>query len=88
MHAGVEYKLQGEGYKHFHIAYAAKEVVLSCGTVGTPQLLMLSGIGPKQHLREYQIPVIRYIWTVHNLITSKQAEMTLNLFTKGSALCR
>jgi choline dehydrogenase len=57
---GVEYKLQSENYKRFHTAYAAKDVILACGTVSTPHLLMLSGVGPKQHLREFNIPLIRY----------------------------
>ena len=34
------------------------EVILSCGTINTPQLLMLSGIGPADHLRGHGIAVV------------------------------
>ncbi|XP_047533435.1 glucose dehydrogenase [FAD, quinone]-like [Vanessa atalanta] len=37
--------------------YAKNEVVLSAGTIGSAQLLMLSGVGLKEHLREFGIPV-------------------------------
>lgn len=36
---------------------ATKEIVLCCGTFNTPVLLLLSGIGPRQHLAEMGIPL-------------------------------
>ncbi|MEV6279349.1 GMC family oxidoreductase N-terminal domain-containing protein [Nocardia sp. NPDC051832] len=52
---GVAYRRRGEE----HIAYAENEVVLSGGAINSPQLLLLSGIGPAAHLREHGIePVV------------------------------
>jgi choline dehydrogenase len=39
-------------------AAATREVVLAGGAVNTPQLLLLSGIGPAAHLAEHGIPVL------------------------------
>ncbi|HET6951300.1 MAG TPA: GMC family oxidoreductase N-terminal domain-containing protein [Acidimicrobiales bacterium] len=51
--AGVEYRHDGGP----HQARAATEVILSAGSLVTPKLLMLSGIGPADHLREHDIEV-------------------------------
>ena len=37
--------------------YSTKETVLSAGAIGSPHLLMLSGVGPKEHLKSHGIPV-------------------------------
>lgn len=37
---------------------AAREVIVCCGAIDTPRLLMLSGVGPGQRLRELGIEVV------------------------------
>jgi choline dehydrogenase len=50
---GVEYRTaDGETT----VAWAAKEVVLSAGAVGSPHILMLSGVGPKRELEAVGVP--------------------------------
>jgi choline dehydrogenase len=39
-------------------ARARREVILCAGTIGSPQLLLLSGIGPAEHLRALGIPLV------------------------------
>ncbi len=39
------------------IIAANREIVLCCGTFNTPTLLLLSGIGPREHLAEMGIPL-------------------------------
>ena len=51
---GVEYSVGSA----LHTAVCSGEVVLAAGTVGSPQLLMLSGIGPQAHLREVGVDVV------------------------------
>lgn len=51
---GVQYRKFGKKYK----VRAKKGVILSAGVVGTPKILMLSGIGPEQHLRSHGVSVV------------------------------
>ena len=49
--SGVAFRHKGELIE----ARADKEVILSGGAINSPQTLMLSGIGPENHLREHDI---------------------------------
>ena len=52
---GIEYQ-QGEIR---HTVQAHREVILSAGSVGSPQILQVSGIGPARVLRDAGVPVVR-----------------------------
>jgi len=51
---GVEYRQGGEVKR----LAASREVIVSAGAFQSPQLLMLSGIGPGAHLQQHVIPVV------------------------------
>jgi choline dehydrogenase len=51
---GVVYAKEGQ----LHPVASTTEVVLAAGAIGTPQLLLLSGIGPPRHLREVGVEVV------------------------------
>nr|XP_018903218.1 PREDICTED: glucose dehydrogenase [FAD, quinone]-like [Bemisia tabaci] len=51
---GVLFKLNGVYVK----TRAKKSIILSAGAVGSPKILLLSGIGPRNHLQNLKIPVI------------------------------
>ncbi len=38
---------------------ARREVILAAGAIGSPQLLLLSGVGPARHLQEIGIPLVQ-----------------------------
>ena len=73
---GVEYRQHGA----LHIDEAASEIVLSGGTYNSPQLLMLSGIGPADELRALGIaPVLDRPAVGRNLQEHVNAVVTVDL---------
>ena len=52
---GIDFVVEGQGEKS---ARARHAVVLAAGSIGSPQLLQLSGVGPASLLSQHGIPVV------------------------------
>lgn len=52
---GVEYLKGGQ----LHLAKADGEVILSSGAIGSPQILQISGVGPKSLLEKVGVPLVK-----------------------------
>ncbi|KAL0122268.1 hypothetical protein PUN28_007183 [Cardiocondyla obscurior] len=61
---GIEFIRFGNKYT----AIGKEGVILSAGAIESPKLLMLSGIGPKEHLKEFDINVISDLPVGQNLV--------------------
>jgi 4-pyridoxate dehydrogenase len=62
--SGVEWRKGGKVRR----AHAGREVILSGGAINSPQILMLSGIGPAEQLRRHGLPIAQNLPGVgHNL---------------------
>uniref|UniRef100_A0A182J5U9 Glucose-methanol-choline oxidoreductase N-terminal domain-containing protein n=1 Tax=Anopheles atroparvus TaxID=41427 RepID=A0A182J5U9_ANOAO len=51
---GVEFTRNGQQYE----VRARREVILAAGAILSPQLLMVSGVGPREHLESVGVPVL------------------------------
>jgi 4-pyridoxate dehydrogenase len=78
---GVDY-LKGSGDRIS--AQAAREVILTSGTFNSPQLLMLSGIGPAAHLRELGIACVADLPVGKNLQDHIGSYMTYDRKSPGA----
>ncbi|KAL1124728.1 hypothetical protein AAG570_001351 [Ranatra chinensis] len=60
---GVKFRYKGT----HHTVQATKEVILSSGTINSPQILMASGLGPGDHLKNLGVPLIKDLPVGENL---------------------
>lgn len=79
---GVRYEREGQSVR----ANAAEEVILCGGTINSPQLLMLSGIGPADHLREHEISVQQRLPGVGQNLQDHLTAYVVYKATKGETL--
>jgi choline dehydrogenase len=78
---GVEYERGGATQK----ALATREVILAAGAISSPQILMLSGIGPAKHLQQHGIAVVTDVPGVgENLHDHVSASCTYRTAPKNS----
>jgi len=69
---GVQVESGGENFEVY-----GDEIILSSGSIGSPQLLMVSGVGPREHLNELGISVVRDLPGVgQNLRDHPQVRLT------------
>ncbi|KAJ7139070.1 aryl-alcohol oxidase [Mycena epipterygia] len=64
---GVQFSQGASGF----IATASKEIVLSAGTVGTPNILLHSGIGDRSLLNTLEIPTVLHLPSVGTNISDQ-----------------
>jgi len=62
---GVEFFKNGQK----HQVNATKEIIISAGAIESPKLLMLSGLGPKNHLESKKVKVLADLPVGQNLMT-------------------
>lgn len=77
----MDYEAYGvlcESHGQFFSVRARRDVILAAGTIGSPHILMLSGIGPASHLREHKVRCMMCLIQRSNIIlrNAKRYEMS------------
>ena len=79
--AGIEYRHQGQ----LHVAHAAVEMILAGGSINSPQLLQLSGVGDPAVLQAAGVPVAHALAGVgQNLVDHYAARVAARVRGTGS----
>ncbi|CAH0550711.1 unnamed protein product [Brassicogethes aeneus] len=81
---GVEYVQNGK----LKQARAKKEIIVSGGSINSPKILMLSGVGPANHLQEHGIQVINDLavgFNLHDHVTIDGVVFTLSPYSARNA---
>ena len=59
--------MQFDRFSMSYTVFARREIILSAGSINTAQLLMLSGVGPADHLQKLGIPMVANLPVGNNL---------------------
>ena len=78
---GVQFIHKGK----FYTVHAKKEVIVSAGGINSPQLLLLSGIGPVKHLKSMDIAPVANLPVGYNLM-DHAAPGALTFLTNATTL--
>jgi choline dehydrogenase len=81
---GIDYVRDGERFT----AHATREIVLSGGAYNSPQLLMLSGIGPADELRQVGVTPIHDLPGVGRNLQDHAGVSVINLATEPVSMIR
>ncbi|KAK3693074.1 hypothetical protein B0T22DRAFT_33449 [Podospora appendiculata] len=80
--------VDAKGAAREYLVKALREVIVCSGTICTPQLLMLSGIGPRERLEPFGIPVVKAIPAVGaNLSDHTSTAIMMELPAKHTFHC-
>ncbi|CAC5396991.1 unnamed protein product [Mytilus coruscus] len=63
--------------------YARKEIILSAGVVGSPKILLLSGVGPKHHLNDIGVAINMSLATTSQKMMDTENILQYLFFTEG-----
>ena len=79
----VEYDDSGTGSSEIKRLRVNREIVVACGTVNTPALLLHSGVGPAAQLKRLSIPVVHELNGVGENLQDHSISAVVNVYRPG-----